>query len=286
MLRSLLFPLLCFATMASAQTVVSVQDGDWNDPATWDCNCVPVMESVDVQHTVQLTSNMKMVMPTLHVADGAALITDGPLLVIMLEEVVNDGLMLLAGYVDVDGELYNNRIVQIDGQFFSHGILAMGGWGTLLTAVDMEMGGTISGQGRICVTGTTVNYGIIQDEVDICDLSPTASAPPYIDINTGTVAPTVTFCEAGSCTSGIAEHGLDGVTLGPNPASDQLTLSGLADSQPTMLELRDATGRLVLMDPFLSGGQRSIDVSRLPAGPYVLSMTTWGEKRSLMVMVE
>lgn len=284
----ILTALLLSASTTPAQTITSVQDGDWYDPTTWDCNCVPALQAVEILHTVQLTGNTKLNMLAIHVAAGAKLTMDAPHLLFMLHQVVNDGIMLLAGSVDVDGELYNNGIVQIDGDFLSHGLLDMGGWGTLVTAVNMEMGGTISGQGHICVSGTTVNYGIIQDEVDICDLSPTTATPPFIDNNTGgTVAATVTFCAGGVCSVGLPERTEpQDLIAWPNPADEQLTLEGLPPALTCTLTVRDAMGRIVALSAVRIGDRLQLDVAGLPAGIYSLLVSAPNFARSVRVVVD
>ncbi|MBK8498010.1 MAG: T9SS type A sorting domain-containing protein [Flavobacteriales bacterium] len=276
-----------WASTAVAQTVTSVQDGDWIDPTTWDCNCVPELDTVEILHTVQFTTNMKLTMQLLHVNAGAVLTMDGPHLVIMLEGIVNDGLMLLAGYVDVDGELFNNGVVHVNGDFFSHGLLAMGGPGTLLTAVNMEMGGTINGEGHICVSGVTVNYGSIEGEVDVCDTSPTTSTPPFLDNNTGQVASTVTFCMGDVCSVSVPEAAVvQELRVWPVPAHEQLTLEGLATEVAWGLEVRDAIGRIIAVGAARAGSRMTVETATLPAGVYSLSLIAPNNTRSVKFVVE
>ncbi len=276
-----------WAANTRAQTVTSVQDGNWIDPATWNCNCVPELQDVLILHTVQLTTNMQLSMQQLHVAAGAAITTDEPHAIYMMETVTNDGVLLMAGLLDVDGELFNNNVVHMNGQFLSHGQLVMGGWGTLLTTVDMEMGGTIGGQGHICISGTSVNYGSIQDEVDICDLTPTTAIPPFIDINIGTVAPTVTYCAGAVCAVGVFEGTeLENVKAWPVPANEQLTLEGLPPRLAFAVEVRDPLGRMLPVRTMRDGSQMQLDVSTLPAGIYTLVLSAPLYTRCMKVVVE
>lgn len=282
----LLAAVLC-TSWALAQTATSVQDGDWNDPSTWDCGCVPELDTVEIMHTVQITTNMKWTMQLVHVNAGATVTMDAPHLLVTLEGVVNDGLMLLAGYVDSDGELYNNGVIDVDGIFLTHGLLVMGGWGTILTAVDLELGGTLSGQGYICASGVTVNYGSILGQVDVCDLSPTTSTPPYLDNHTGTFAPTVTFCTGGACHVGVPEEGtLENVHAWPVPADALLTVDGLPVGVACTAEVRDAVGRVIPVRTVRYGSRMSVDVALLPAGVYALVLSTPSETRSVRVAVE
>ena len=279
--------MVLWSSWALAQTVTSVQDGDWNDPTTWDCVCVPELDTVEVMHTVQITTNMKWTMQMVHVNAGATLTMDAPHLLVTLEGVVNDGLMLLAGYVDSDGELYNNGVIDVDGSFLTHGLLVMGGWGTILTAVDMEMGGTISGQGYICVSEATVNYGSIQGQVDVCDLSPTTSTPPYLDNHTGTVAASVTYCTGGACHVGMPEEStLENLRAWPVPVNAQVTLDGLPVGPTCTVEVRDAVGRVIPVRTMRYGDRVDVEMALLPVGVYALVLSTPSETRSVRVVVD
>lgn len=77
----------------AAQPITSVADGDWNDPATWDCACVPDgIVSVTVAHTVTLT-----------VPDTLA---DGDL------------------YVQGDGQLFGTSLL-LGGDFYNFGEITL-----------------------------------------------------------------------------------------------------------------------------------------------------------------
>jgi hypothetical protein len=61
----------------------------------------------------------------------------------------------------------------------------------------------------------------------------------------------------------------------PNPVQAQLQMQFSPDVQPKQVELYDLQGRLVRMQ---SSGFESVDMSRLPAGAYMLRVTLEDEK--------
>ncbi|MCC6400187.1 MAG: hypothetical protein IT227_05435 [Flavobacteriales bacterium] len=93
-MRPILLAVLLPATVPLfAQPISSVADGDWNDPATWDCTCVPDgIVSVTVAHTVTLT-----------VPDT---LTDGDL------------------YVQGDGQLFGTSLL-LGGIFYNFGEISL-----------------------------------------------------------------------------------------------------------------------------------------------------------------
>ena len=268
---------------AVAQTFHSVQDGIWNDPLTWDCGCIPSINSVVIEHNITITTNIILFMDTVHVTSAGTLLMDAPHSVAMTETVINDATMQLIGDVDVDGELFNNGLIAIDGDFHCDNLLFMGGAGTLFSCTNIANDGTIDGTGRICVSEVTGNAGTIQGEIDFCDGSPTTATPPIIDINTGTVAPSVTFCLTGACVEGIGEEALDNVRLWPNPACDRVSIEGLPPN--AIVVLRDALGR-VLRTGTSSSGPTSLDLEELASGPYSLTVEYRGATRALRLVVQ
>jgi len=266
---TLVFALL-FALGALAQgTTTSVQDGDWGDPSTWDCNCVPEVVNAVVIHEVRIATNT-FLMQNVHVTPVGSLVMDTYYSVVIMDTVINDGLMDLVADFDVDWALFNNGTIRIAGVIHNDGLLVMGGPDALLTTDDIGNYDTIEGEGRICVSGFSENTGTIHGLIDFCDGTPTVSSPPFIDVNTGTVAGSVTFCAAEPCGPQRvqARHALS-LRIGPNPAQDQLLIDLPAMAS---INVRDASGRVVLSRDVNTAGQSTIDVSMLPTGVYAVSV--------------
>ena len=61
-MRSLIFIFLLFNVsieFAKAQTVLSINNGYWNDPVTWDCSCIPTNGvTIGINHEVILSNNL------------------------------------------------------------------------------------------------------------------------------------------------------------------------------------------------------------------------------------
>ena len=72
-------------------------------------------------------------------------------------------------------------------------------------------------------------------------------------------------------------------TLTPNPASGTVTVGGFEGEGS--VEIVDMAGRVSGQWP-VAGGQRTIDISRLPAGSYVVRLTTAEGTASRMLQVE
>ncbi len=268
-----------------AQTATSVQEGAFNDPATWDCNCIPMLSDVVILHTVHVTATLELQMPMVHIMPSGVLMSDGQQSIFLLGDVINDGAVHTSGVIDTDGDFINNGLVSVAGAFRSHGYLQLGGASTLLTTIDLEIGGLVDGEGTICVSGYSVNYGTIQGEVDLCDGSPTTITPPIIDNNTGVVAQTVTFCAGDNCFTGLVEgDDLSSLVAWPVPAGDQVTVEGLP-STPCLIELRDALGRIVPATIQREGSRMVVESAHLPSGSYRMVVTTAGARRALPLII-
>jgi hypothetical protein len=264
----LLLCLLPLVLDAAAQgTTTSVQDGDWSDPATWDCNCIPEVHNAEVLHQVRIAGNT-FLMQRVHVTPVGSLVMDEYFSVVIMDTVINDGLMDLVGDIDVDWAMINNSTVHIDGVMHIDGVLTMGGPDALLTLDDIGNYDTIEGEGRICVSGLSENTGTIQGEIDFCDLTPTVTSPPFIDVNSGTVAGSVSFCAAEPCgpQSAVTNAPADS-RIGPNPANDLVRIDL---SSRAIVTLRDPTGRAVISHAATQ--TVTLDVSMLPPGIYSVSI--------------
>lgn len=84
-------------------------------------------------------------------------------------------------------------------------------------------------------------------------------------------------------TTGIQQAEGPHFTLTPNPASGTVTVGGFEGEGS--VEIVDMAGRVSGQWP-VAGGQRTIDVSRLPAGSYVVRLTTAEGTASRMLQVE
>lgn len=264
-MKSLLLCGFLIPALVHAQgTTTSVQDGDWDDSSTWDCNCVPEVDNAVVIHQVRIAGNT-FLMQRVHVMPAGSLVMDEYFSVVIMDTVINDGLLELIGDIDVDWALLNNATIMIEGVMHNDGAIVMGGPNALIALDNIGNYDTIEGEGRICVAEYSENTGTIHGLIDFCDLTPTVAAPPFIDANSGSVAGSVTFCLQNCGPFQIIESGLSQARIGPVPAQDVLHVDAPAGTSFTLL---DATGRAVLTTAFSSSGTSMLDVADLQPGHY------------------
>ncbi|MBK8341156.1 MAG: T9SS type A sorting domain-containing protein [Flavobacteriales bacterium] len=135
---------------------------------------------------------------------------------------------------------------------------------------DLTVYGVLDGSGCVSVQGATVNHGLITGTLDICDLSPTTTLPPIVDLNTGTITAGVMFCSNNGCFVGIGpENHAPQFHLFPNPASDRIELQGLRDAT-VEIRIFDLQGREWMAPLHVTESQRLIDVTQLATGCYTL----------------
>ena len=284
-MRSLLLSIAATGCLfAEAQITYSVQDGDWSDPATWDCNCIPEVHNAEVLHQVRIAGNT-FLMQRVHVTPVGSLFMDEYFSVVIMDTVINDGLMDLIGDIDVDWAIINNSTVHIEGVMHIDGVLTMGGPDAALTLDDIGNYDTIEGEGRICVTGFSESTGTIQGEIDFCDLTPTVSSPPFIDMNSGTVMGSVTFCAEGGCgPNPVADlqHTLFGVRIYPIPTQDWLTIEAPAQARITLL---DGSGCEVLSAFAPQSGRSTLSISSIPSGVYVAEVRDGTARQRIRVVI-
>ncbi len=83
--RKWLLALLLFSPLYALSQVSSVQDGDWDDPNTWDCACVPDFNNGDISviHNVDIPAAFSVQVANLFIGDGSSgnLVVDGDLTV-------------------------------------------------------------------------------------------------------------------------------------------------------------------------------------------------------------
>lgn len=268
-MKKLLFCFFLLPVLAVAQgTTTSVQDGDWDDPATWDCACVPEVDNAVVIHDVRIDGNT-VLMQRVHVTPVGSLVMDQYFSVVIMDTVINDGLMDLVGDIDVDWALLNNSTVLIEGVMHNDGVIVMGGPNALIALDNIGNYDVIEGEGRICVSSFSENTGTIQGQIDFCDLTPTVTSPPFIDVNSGTVSGTVTFCASACGNVGLDDALLSTVRIGPIPARDRLLIEAPGGAKLTLL---DATGRIVLTRALVSDGRIALDVTGIAHGRYTAEL--------------
>jgi hypothetical protein len=134
--------------------------------------------------------------------------------------------------------------------------------GTISVGNDLSNSELMNGTGDYCVANATNNSSNIGGTLDICDLTGGG-----FDLNIGTIAGTVTFCSAGSCSIGIDEAmNSDAYKIFPNPFNNVFTIDVKTSGEYKFL-LLNSFGQIVLKNSF-NGTQKLIDLSSQTAGVY------------------
>jgi hypothetical protein len=365
-----------------AQPITSVADGDWNDPSTWDCACVPDgIVSVTVAHTVIVTQPDSLLDGDLYIqSDGQLLGTSlvvggiffnfgqvtlqaleikpgilqpdavnfGTLAAIRLGlqreaftnlgditadsirtdvawenapvgsvatgwlagqgqldnrgsvtgsgtfaarfrndssitwsglfrvpyTSVNLGNIAVVGDLRIEALLQDSGLILVEGDVRLDGDLLLASDSAYLSiAGDLRVAGLLRGAGSVCITDTTVNAGVITDSVDVCDKSPTATAPPYLDVDQGVVGPDVRWCTDPRCLPvGIdGPHAPRNWSVWPVPSAGPLWTAPVP-ANVKQVELIDATGRRTRRFATRHGEGLLLDLSDLAAGPYLIRL--------------
>lgn len=132
---------------------------------------------------------------------------------------------------------------------------------------------TLVGSGTICASGHTENHGSIISFLDICDATPTMTEPPYLDVNTGTIGPNVSFCEDPRCgTVGLSDQALTmNVRVFPSPVTDRLSVQLDGTEVRTVdLEIFDMLGQQVRVESGLPSSGFTLDRGNIKAGLYTM----------------
>jgi len=74
---SLSFVLIFLSASFKSQTATSITNGNWTNPLTWNCTCVPLMgHSVTINHTVTLNTSMSFTAGGITINNNGALMQD------------------------------------------------------------------------------------------------------------------------------------------------------------------------------------------------------------------
>lgn len=160
------------------------------------------------------------------------------------------------------------------------------GWGYI--GDDFTNESTITGSGRLCVIGVSTNNGAMTGTFDFCD-----NSGDSLDVNTGSVSPTVTFCVF-PCAIGIADRAADSpVVIAPNPFHGTTTLgiSGIADQHAlrnAQLLVMDMQGRDVttMVGISFASDRMELDCARLSEGIYMIHLMAGGTQYRGRMIVE
>lgn len=139
--------MLFSAGIISAQTATTVNNGNWTNPFTWSCTCVPTPGyTVTINHNVTLNTSFAYTSGGITINAGGSLIQDTPTRDIW----VNGGSFSNSGSVDV-----RFMLVQA-GAFSNSGTMTMRAMANYLAFTNS---GTIQNVDSLYLTGAVTNNG-------------------------------------------------------------------------------------------------------------------------------
>ncbi|MEI6124392.1 MAG: T9SS type A sorting domain-containing protein [Bacteroidota bacterium] len=98
----------CFAIRSNGQAITSVANGNWYNPTTWSCTCLPSpTDSIIVNHTVVLDNNFALNGGSITVG------TNG----VLKENTPGRYLVMNAGYIENKGKIKISRVGFFGGEF-------------------------------------------------------------------------------------------------------------------------------------------------------------------------
>ncbi|MCU0319774.1 MAG: T9SS type A sorting domain-containing protein [Flavobacteriales bacterium] len=149
----------------------------------------------------------------------------------------------------------------------------------------------VRGQGSICILEHAENHGNIIGSMQLCDLTPTLTVPPFWDVHTGTIVLTPTYCGPIACATVQVDEmtGEEGARIQPNPTVGPIRITHSDALRPVHgWMVMDGHGRLVQRSAQAPDNTLELDLSAYRSGTYwVLLMDQAGAvMERLPVVVE
>lgn len=162
----LLFIAIFISSMVNAQTATSVMNGNYTNPLTWNCTCVPTPGySVVVNHTVTLNTSMSFPSGSLTINSTGKLLQDATGRDILLNggSILNSGKFTLRYLYVQSGTVTNNDTIRVKS-FADYGTLTNNK--AILDIDSFYVDGTFTNNGYVSVhtfynNNITHNYGTI-----------------------------------------------------------------------------------------------------------------------------
>jgi hypothetical protein len=175
----------------------------------------------------------------------------------------------------------NSATVLISHDFFNSDSLAspalLTNNGQVNVGNDWRNDETVEGSGRFCVQNNSMNTGILNGTFDFCDLT-----GGNIDANTGTVAPTITYCLYSCGPVSIDDSDKNFVSIFPVPSSGICNIS--SEYELKVIDILSITGKLMdVVIPFSANIQ--IDVTSYPPGVYFVRCVDVFQNTQILKMI-
>ncbi len=302
----LFFAAICLFTsnalFAQVSVRTSITNGNWNNPATWSPAGIPQIgdDTLIINTDVTFNQFIGFEPNVLQINSGASLIgTNGDTLSFggnwfhnegyisttmavfgATDSATNMGVLVIATEFAQSGLFKNYTSGQIcvaqsvltSDQFINNGSLSCN---------DFFNSANFNGSGRVCIADMYINDATISGNMDVCDATPNT----MFDINSGTIAGTVTNCQAGPCAPCVQPNAVAEIkneyeiALYPNPFSNQTQITidaELIGVDGLVFVVVDMQGRTVRQIPVTS---TTLDLERgdLAAGLFLYRLMANGQ---------
>ena len=268
------------------QVITSVQDGAWSDPATWDCNCVPpVPAEMVVMHNVNLSGGLNF-------SPSLTVLASGQLQQISPGYIYSQGPLIVAGTLSSPGYLAPGCPVILSGSILAEslylggGMQMMGGFVQVSGNFTQAAGATVDGDGQICVGDSSNIQGPLTGTIDLCDLTPTTTVPPFVDGGASFVGLNITFCQGSICAMDVNDLSARlELNAYPVPATSELTLTGAFNGNVD-LRMLDVLGSTKAVRWEQRDGRLTLQLDGLAPGVYVAEVRSEGRRAVLRFVKE
>lgn len=198
------------------------------------------------------------------------LVNDGNVVslnILNLGDVVNSGTMETNDFLNCSTFSNNSTaVVNIAHDFLNSD--SLGGPAVLSNDGHISVGNNwkndqiVDGSGQFCIVNNTQNIGMMTGSFDFCDLS-----GGNIDSNTGTIEPTITFCQNSCGDLNIEDLFVPVISVFPIPVSDWCSIQ--SEVVVLYVEIYEITGKII--EKFSPGAMNiSLDMSSYPSGVYIV----------------
>lgn len=163
-MKKILFTLsfaIAAASGASAQSASSIANGNWTNPLTWNCTCVPTPGySVTISHSVTLNTSFSAATGGLTITSGGSLIQDNNTRDIWINggSLTNDG-TLDVRYLYTQTGVFNNSGLITARAFMNSVNFTNTGTFTTLDSMYNTLGATITNNGSFLNIDSITNAG-------------------------------------------------------------------------------------------------------------------------------
>ena len=196
------------------------------------------------------------------------------------DNIESEGLVITEGEFDNYGRFETIESAVFGDDFVNHstGVIEIGD--TLLNEGELINNGQVrtkhlvnedqilGDNGSFCISDIFRNYSAIGGNIDICD----ATANGALDLNSGIISNTVTYCVSGSCSTlstSFENENAFSFSIFPNPAESAFQIN--MNEQMALFTLYDLSGRKA-MDAQLIDPQTTINTLNLVSGIYTYSI--------------